>query len=378
MNKKDLSIIRKHFKLESERLNIGEIYNICCKSNKTVLYSKKESFFMLDEDIQEMYLKLFKKIITGTIDSKIFELGFNNNDTYDYKKHLSNLLNNELESSDVNKLVDNILKEYKYDTDILISLINCKLVIPIKNKSTDETDKENSYIYDFTICCVSKIQLNNPNLTLDIKEKEIKLDTDFSSLAIKSPIEGFIYPVLSDGYVNFDKVLYNTSKSNHLNQSFLNNVIGCNDKLTSKEEKQIFNEALASALGSTIKTETLYNIYENLLNINADEENPTSETISLNDLDKVLKKEGLDKTENIRTTLKNSSIGETEFNFKVDNIIPKKSNSIKITNNDIDISLASKDLNKIKQINNKGKKCLIIELNDDISIDGFKVISETL
>lgn len=379
MNKKDLSNVRKHFKIDSERLNIGNIYNIYCKGDKKeILYAKKEAFPMLDEDIQEMYLKNFKKVITGTIDNKIFELEFNEDTREHYQNHLLDLLNNRLNTEDVNVLVSNLLEEYRYDTDVLISLINCKVVIPIKNKKTDEVDEENDYSYEFVMCCVNKVQFNTPNLTLDVLEKEIKLDSNLTELAIKNPIEGFVYPVYSEGYVDVNKVLYNTSKANTLNLSFLKNVIGCKDKLTAQQEKEIFNTVLTSALGSKVSADKLHEVYEGLMVINADEDNKISETISIKDLDRVLKAQGINELDTLKSTLKNSDIDAEDFDFKVDNIVPQKSKAIKIKNNNVEISLSAKELSKIKQVNNNGRKCLVIELEDDVDIEGFKLESESL
>lgn len=379
MNKKDLSAIRKHFKIESERLNMGDIYNIYCNGNKKeVLYAKKEPFPILDEDVQEMYLKNFKKIITGAIDSKIFELDFNEDTRVNYQTHLLDLLNNRLDTNDVNALVSRLLEEYNYDTDVLISLVTCKIIMPIKNKKNDEIDEENDYSYEFVMCCVNKVQFNTPNLTLDMAEKEIKLDSNLSALAIKNPIEGFVYPVFNEGYVDVNKVLYNTSKANSLNPSFIKNVIGCVEKLTSEQEKEIFNNVLTSALGSKVPADTLFEVYEGLMTINADEDNEVSETICIKDLDRVLKAKGINELDTLKATLKNSDIDAEDFDFKVDNIIPQKSKAIKIKNNNVEISLSAKELDKIKQVENRGRKCLIIELDDDIDIEGFKLETEKI
>ena len=333
---------------------------------------------MLDEDVQESYLKNFKKVITGAIDTKIFELEFKNDTREQYQNHLLDLLHNDLEKEDVTNLIDNLLEEYRYDTDVLVSLANCKVAIPIKNKKTDEIDEENEYSYEFVLCCVNKVQSNTPNLTLDMAEKEIKLETNFSELAIKNPIEGFVYPTFTDGYVDVNKVLYHTAKANSLNLSFLKNVIGCEEKLTSEQEKEIFNNVLTSALGSKVSAETLHEVYNGLMTINADEDNKVSETISIGDLNRVLKSQGIDELDTLKSTLKNSDIDREDFDFKVDNIVPQKSKAIKIKNNNVEISLSAKELSKIKQVNNKGRKCLVIELEDDIDIEGFKLENEAL
>ena len=68
----------------------------------------------------------------------------------------------------------------------------------------------------------------------------------------------------------------------------------------------------------------------------------------------------------------------SKYDFKINNIVPEfNSKSIKITSEIANITLTPKELNSIKQVKNKeGRKCLLIEIDEDIDIEGFKLETE--
>lgn len=382
MNKKDISTVKRFFKQGCERLNISQVYNLYCKSeSKKVLFEKKELFSNLEENVQETYLKNFKKILTGAIDTKVFELNFNKDVVTEYQDNFLALVKNDLERENVDKVVENILDNCSYDTDVLISLIHCELAIPTKNKKHAEEDEElevTDYSYKFVICSINKVQMVNPDLTLDVIKKEIALNSDISTLIVKNPIEGFVFPVFSEGYTDVNKVLYNSPKANTLNYDFVNSVVGCDEPLTAASEKDVFKKVLNNALGEKVTPEVLHDVYAGIMTINAETPESVSETVSIKDISKILETKGVDNPDSIQDALDEADIKNPNFDFKVENVVPKKSKSIRFKNNNIDISLSANELDKIKQVKNNGKKCLIIELDEDVEIEGFKLETEDL
>jgi len=84
MNKKELADIRKEFKLDSGMLKIQEIYSVYLKKDNVqidyepIIYSEFNYFDRMDMDKKELFLGNFKKVLTGALDTKIFELDFQN------------------------------------------------------------------------------------------------------------------------------------------------------------------------------------------------------------------------------------------------------------------------------------------------------------
>src|SRR3954452_24414724 len=77
MNKKDIANIRKQFKLNNHLMKIREIFNIYVKKESGEIYHQaSQPFQMLEQEAQELFLANFKKVLTGHLDNKLFELKF--------------------------------------------------------------------------------------------------------------------------------------------------------------------------------------------------------------------------------------------------------------------------------------------------------------
>jgi hypothetical protein len=80
MKKNDVSSIRKELKLDNTKLKLGEVAGIYVKGDiKQIIGLEKENFDRMDTEKQDLYMKNFKKLLTGQLDSKIFELEFSDN-----------------------------------------------------------------------------------------------------------------------------------------------------------------------------------------------------------------------------------------------------------------------------------------------------------
>ncbi|MGZ4162206.1 MAG: DUF4317 family protein, partial [Neobacillus sp.] len=77
MNKKDIANIRKQFKLDNHLMKIREIFNVYVKKETGEIYHQfSQPFQMLEQEAQELFLANFKKVLTGHLDAKLFELKF--------------------------------------------------------------------------------------------------------------------------------------------------------------------------------------------------------------------------------------------------------------------------------------------------------------
>ena len=65
--------------------------------------------------------------------------------------------------------------------------------------------------------------------------------------------------------------------------------------------------------------------------------------------------------------------------MKATSVMPKfTSKSIKIETKVATISVSPQDLRYVKQVNFQGKRCIMIEVDEDVAIEGFTLASETL
>lgn len=393
MNKKDLADVRKEFKLNSYMMSIKEIYSVYLKKDNGEIITKELNYFeMMDVEKKELYLENFKKVLTGTIDAKIFELDFKmgimDEDTTDEgeeKESTQVILYNALTSGNsvieyADKIVDRISKHYTYDTDVVINFVKAEYYKgnKKKNEESDEAIDDHVQAIEFMLCSINKVDVPKKVLKFDYSEMTFKPTSALDiTVNLNAPLDGFMFPSFSSDYVDVNKIIYYSSKAKQMNFTFVEEVLECGVKPTAIEEKESFNAILNTVVGDKIKPETIYEIYEKINEKLEDNEDGDEEpTIDIKEVQKVLEDSGIENSEVVKSAFEQVCGGD--YDFKVKNIVPDfGSKSIKIENEATSIIINPNELSGIRQVMDKnGKKYLMIELKEDVQINGFKLETE--
>lgn len=382
MNKRDLASLRREFKLSSYLMPIKETYSVYLKRDNGEIITREFNYFeMMDIDKKELYLANFKKILTGAIDTKIFELDFNKSQE-DNSINTQHLLYNAI-SSETNiieyadKIVEKISNHFTYDTDIVINFIRSEYY-KANRKETEEEDPEN-YVQaiEFILCSINKVDIPKKALKFDYADKTFKPNSVLDSIIkLDSPLDGFMFPSFSSDYVDTDKVIYYSSKSRLMNFTFVEEVLGCRIKHTAVEERESFNAILNAVIGDKIRPETMQEIYESMHDKLEDQEDDEEPVVNIKGLESILEYCGIEKIERVRSAFEEICGGD--YDFKIKNIIPEfYSKSIKLENEYTSIEIEPNKLSSMKQIvTEEGKKCLLIELNEGLTLNGFLLETE--
>lgn len=388
MNKKELASLRKEFKLNSGVLKIGEIYSVYLKkdsvqTDKPIIHSAFDYFERLDMEKQELYLGNFKKVLTGAIDKKIFELEFENIAEEEGTFNILNGLIGAKEKEDIQFNIDNLIKKiienYKYETDVVVTFIKAEFWMGKKNIENLEDLDDAVNAFSFILASVNKIDIPKKTLMFDYVDKEFKANSVLDSVInLTTPLDGFMFPVLTNGYSDINKVLYYASKPKELNSAFVEKVLNCSIKLTAEDERNCFVDILKVAIGDKIRPELIQEIYANIHELSEQLEETETPTLGMVDIKNILVGTGLEITGNIESAFEETC--GIKYRFKINNIMPDfNQKSIKIVSEFANITIAPKELNIIRQVKDKeGRKCLLIEINDDISVEGFELETEEM
>lgn len=387
MDKREIAGIRKEFKNDSTVLQVEDIYCIYLKSdNQEVVHSDYKNFHQVETELQEMYLANFKKVLTGSFDTKVFELDFNNEIENDTQLLLSTAVPASKDDfiSSCEEILKKIKANFMYDTDILISFMRAEYFKGAKRRSQKMAEikeaMDDAVIpYKFIICSINKIEPQKKALKFDFRNKELTTNSAIDTVVnTKSPLDGFMYPSLIDNMVAANKIIYYGSKPKELNLVLIENVLGCISKETAEDEKDKFTGILKTVLGESVKPEVMQKIYSQLNDkISEYEESEEEEevpVIGVKELKSILTSSGAQLMSSDVASAFGEMVGDDKFEFKIENILPK---SIKIQNSDTSVTIAPKDLNHIKQVRDKnGNKCLLIRLDEDVLIEGFTLKTE--
>ena len=387
MNKKDIANIRKQFKVNNDLLKLNEIFNVyIMKESSDIYHHQSTPFEMLEVEQQELFMANFKKVLSGQLDEKVFELKFQR----DVENSSQLILHQGLLSPDTEdwkeqmlKLVEKMLKDKQYEMDIVVTFIRGEYRKPMKRQSEEgeESEKNTVYSHPFILCSMNKTLDPKKELLFDYVEKEFKYNFVVDPIInLNAPISGFLFPCFTDNAADVNYILYSAGKANELNYHFIEEVLNAEEAMTAGEDKIVFEEIVKKVVGDQIDTATLSNVYEEIHRVVEENEEEDVPKLDYKDVEKVLKNSGIEDidTEKVETAFKRV-IDDESYELKASSIMPKyNSKSIKIKTKIADISISPQDLRYVRQIQFDGKLSLMIEVEENTVIEGFEVIPEVL
>ncbi|KKE77961.1 DUF4317 domain-containing protein [Oceanobacillus caeni] len=387
MNKKDIANIRKQFKLNNDLLKIHEIFNVyIMKESSDIYHYQSMPFEMLEEEQKELFMGNFKKILSGQLDEKLFELKFQR----DVEDNSQLILHQGLISSETEDwiaqmllLVEKMLKDKQYEMDIVVTFIRGEYMKPMKRRSeeSEESERDTVYSHPFILCSMNKTQDPKKELLFDYVEKEFKYNFVVDPIInLKQPVSGFLFPCFTDNAADVNHVLYSAGKAYELNYHFIEEVLNAEETMTAEDDKIVFEEIVKKVAGPQIDTTTLSNMYDEINRVIEENEEEEEPKLDYKDVEKVLKSSGIENidTEKVETAFK-TVIDDNSYEIKASNVVPKyTSKSIKVKTKVADLSISPQELRHVRQVHLNGKLYLMIELEENTMIEGFEMIPEAL
>jgi hypothetical protein len=387
MIKKELAHIRKQLKLDHDMLEIFNILNVyIMKESNEIYHYERQPFALLDREKQELYMANFKKLLTGELDQKMFELKFQEEAETPSQVllHQGLVTGNPEEWQDLMLLlVEKMLADTKYERDTVITFVHGQYFKPtkIRNEEAEENEKDEMFANPFILCSVNSTEQQRKTLMFDYVEREFKYNVFVDPIIkLNSPEQGFFYPSVTDNYSDMNRILYCTGKANEPNLHFIEQVLNAEKTVTAQEERAIFEEIVKEVAGDQLDASTIAHVYEEIhrvIETNEEEEPPK---LDYKDVERMLTVSGVENVtkEKVERAFQ-SVVDDKNYEIKASSVIPKfTSKSIKIDTKIATISVSPQDLKYVRQVNYQGKRCILIEVDEDAVIEGFTLSTETL
>jgi hypothetical protein len=387
MIKKELAHIRKQLKLDHDMLEIFNILNVyIMKESNEIYHYERQPFALLDREKQELYMANFKKLLTGELDQKMFELKFQEEAETPSQVllHQGLVTGNPEEWQDLMLLlVEKMLADTKYERDTVITFVHGQYFKPtkIRNEEAEENEKDEMFANPFILCSVNSTEQQRKTLMFDYVEREFKYNVFVDPIIkLNSPEQGFFYPSVTDNYSDMNRILYCTGKANEPNLHFIEQVLNAEKTVTAQEERAIFEEIVKEVAGDQLDASTIAHVYEEIhrvIETNEEEEPPK---LDYKDVERMLTVSGVENVtkEKVERAFQ-SVVDDKNYEIKASSVIPKfTSKSIKIDTKIATISVSPQDLKYVRQVNYQGKRCILIEVDEYAVIEGFTLSTETL
>lgn len=374
MNKKEISEIKKQFKLDNNLCSINKIYTCYVTDDKDKKSIKRRNFLALPESELILYLDIFKKTLTGSIGKKLIELSFTQEAEEDggaqsllYELNKSAFEDEGLLDVYCNHIVDN----FEYTGKYYIVMIHCSYSIPNKGKNTDADGEDSTEVYNFVLTSICPVVKSEMGLCYNAEEESIEKSSNYEWTAI-NPMHGFLFPVFNDRTSDIHNVLYFANKPKELSSSIIENVLGCKLALSADEQKERFNNLLAKVLGDDSSYNVTSNIHSQIADTikrNVLETEPVE--LSAYEIKKILSNSGVDAD-----TLEGfEEVYEEEVGKDVSLTAVNITNeaSMKIGSPDVTINVKTAATEMIKAQMVDGRRCLVIALDDNVEVNGLDV-----
>lgn len=387
MNKKDVANIRKQFKVDNELLKVKEIFNVYVKKESgEIFHHVSQPFHLLEQQSQELFMDNFKKVLAGQLDTKLFELKFK----HEVADSTQTILYDGLHADSTEdwkdgmlQLVEKMFDERGYTFDTVVTFIRGEYRKPSKKRSKDSEEGGNDEVFtnQFVLCSVNKTDQPKKALLFDYNEKEFKSNSVLDPIInLTSPLTGFMFPAFNDNSADVNHILYSAGKANCPDSLFIEEVLNCEEIITAEEDKESFEKILKKVIGNKIDTTTIANVYEEINKIVTENEEEGTPMLDYRDVERILEVSGVDKVDAEKVEHAFKDVVDNEnYELKASSLIPNyTSKSIKINTKVANVAVSPKDLKNLKQITHNGKRCLVIEIDEDAVLEGFKLESEKL
>lgn len=389
MNKKDIANIRKQFKLDNYLLQIKEIFNVYVKKETGEIYHQiSQPFQMLEHEAQELFLTNFKKVLSGHLDAKLFELKFRR----DVEGSTQTILFEGLRTDSPDEWQENMLQivekmfshaVYEFDTVVTFIRGEYRMATKKRDLESEQGGDDEVYSSEFILCSLNKTDQPKKALLFDYIEKEFKSNNAVDPIInLTAPLSGFLFPAFNENAADVNHILYYGGKVNQPDESFIEQVLNCEEIITAVEDKDSFEQILKIVMGDEVDSRVISNVYEEIDKIvqeyeeNEDRDESESPMLDSRDIEHILEISGVEDVDTAKVEHAFKSVVDDEkHEIKATNILPK---AIKINTKVADLSISPKELKNMQYITYNGKRCLLIEIDEDVIVEGFKLETRQL
>ena len=388
MNKKEIAEIKKQFKFGNEAFTIYGfgIYHVKAFNVETNEFKKFADLEDLeaghsgpntwDELEETCFLDIVKKTFSGSLGKALVEYNFPDTvlldkDTESQYPRLNKILNSFDKASALD-YAKFLAGKITLDSEYTILISKASYSVPQKDVNGEKMDLEFSdgESYDFLVVSICPIENGKPALMLDNSTSKIVHQP--ISRMILQPIEGFIYPTFNERMTDVNSVLVFNKKPKQPCTTLIEDCLGCKYELNPEDEQTRFNNLVNKLTdGETVEYEISKNIHEQI----SDLIESTSVNTEITELDKsevykIFKNSGIDE-KNLEKfdEFYEDEIGD--YQLKAVNLV--EANKMNIKSPDIVINVKNDSLDRVKSQTIDGHKCIVIEIDENIEINGLNV-----
>ncbi len=371
MNKKEISEIKKQF--TQSKCAITRICGCYVDGEKNKKTELKEAFLSLPEEEMFKYFNIFRKALSGTIGKNLLNMEFplETEEPGGTQHFLMRLKASALKDDYIlEEFYDKVIENYYSVENYLILLIHAMYDVPGKAEDGEEMFDASDEVYEHILCCICPVTLSKPGLAYD--EESNSFRTRILDRVVDMPDIGFLFPAFNDRSADIHSLLYYASKAEELRFDFVEPVLGCEVPMSAGGQKETFQMLVEETLGADCEYEVVKTIHEKLNEmIEEKKEEPDPVVLDKAEVKRLFEYSGVEEEKLTDFDQMYQAAAGEKTQFVATNVANTRQFEIKTPDVIIKVSPERTDLVETRVIN--GRKCLVIELNDQVEVNGIRV-----
>lgn len=287
MNKKEVSEIKKHFKVDDDLMCIDKLLIAYVEGGGSIRYKNVVSGITAESDELEYYCDILRQVLSTKVCKNLVEYEFymeNPTDGSYEQKLLYSLRDSKFADDD---LVDSFVSHVAENSDYLgayaLIVANCRYTM-FKKTSDDFENDYDSEDYNFLIGAFCPITNTEPTLAYD-HSTESFVRIPGKSVISKKATDGFLFPAFCDRSADVNHIMYYVRDYKVPHVPIINDVLGCRFARSAEQEVSYFKSVISDVVGSDLNYALISYINEYIAGIVSKSKNETNPaTINVQDI----------------------------------------------------------------------------------------------
>ena len=371
MIKSDVTEIKKQF--SHENCSITKICGCYVDGDKEIKTKLSEAFLCLPEEETFKYFEIFKKTLSGTLGKNLLNLDFPISAEFHdgTQAFLLKLRDSELKDEAlVDEFYSKIIQMYDFVGNYLILLVYAAYDIPGKGSDKLSVDDASDEVYSYILCSICPVNLSKPGLSYN--DESNVFQERLRDWVVAPPSNGFLFPAFNDRSTDIHQVLYYSKNSEELHYDFVDEIFGCTVPLSAGGQKETFQTLIEETLGDDCDYEIVKTIHEKVTEkLEEHKDIPEPLVLDKADVKSIFQESGV-SDEKLKDFNRNfEEVAGEKTSLLAENIVNTKVFEVKTP--DIVIKVNSDRTNLVETKMVDGRKCLVIEITDQVVVNGISL-----
>lgn len=373
MIKSEITEIKKQF--SHQNCTITKICGCYVDGEKEIKTKLSESFLCLPEEETFKYFEILKKTLSGTVGKNLINMEFPISAEFNggTQEFLMKLKDSELkDESLVDQFFNKVIEAYDYVGNYLILVVYAAYDVPGKGSDKLSMDDASDEVYSYILCSICPVNLSKPGLSYNTETNLFQ--ERIRDWVVCAPSNGFLFPAFNDRSSDIHNMLYYSKNSEELHYDFADQLFGCQVPLSAGGQKETFQALIEETLGEECEYEVIRNIHEKLNEI-IEEHRDFPEPVSLNksEVKSLFAESGVPEEKLIDFEKNYEEMAGEKVELLAENVANTKVFEIKTPDVVVKVNPDRSDLVETRMVD--GRKCLVIEINDQVVVNGISVKS---